>query len=154
MLFWEDDPVCTHTLAGTASILFTDLVEKLAPAHSWDRMAQEDNGLGASEYFKIVRNAQNFLKHARDDHTGTLEFNPLETEALLLLAVMNASEIAPMSPEAQVYQLWALARQFPAEAAGQSPFREAIAHFGDLRQVSRPQRLALAKQALLEFAPR
>lgn len=151
MLFHEDDPVCTHTLAGAASVLLTDLVEKLAPEHSWDRMAQEDNNLGQSQYFKVVRNAQNFLKHARVDHADTLEFDPQETEALLLLAVMNASEIAPMSHEAQVYQLWALARQFPAAVASESPFREAVAYFGDLRHVPRPQRLALGRRALQEL---
>ncbi|KAF0187549.1 MAG: hypothetical protein FD168_2551 [Desulfobulbaceae bacterium] len=151
MLFAEDDPVCTHTLAGAASILFTDLVEKVSPEHSWDRMAQEDNNLGASEYFKVIRKAQNFLKHARDDHAEILEFDPLETEALLLLTVMNASEVAPMSHEAQVYQLWALARQFPNEAAAQSPFKESIAYFGDLRHVPRSERLAIGRRALLNI---
>ena len=151
MLFAEDDPICTHTLAGASSILFTDLVAKLAPEHSWDRMAQEDNKLGVSEYFRIVRRSQNFLKHARDDHEDVLEFDPLETEAVLLLAVMNASEVAPMSYEAQVYQLWALAAQYPEEVADQSPFREAVAYFGDLRHVSRAARLAAGRKALVEF---
>lgn len=154
MFFADDDPVCTHTLTGAASVLFTDLVENLAPKHSWDRMAQEDNNLGKSQYFNIIRKAQNFLKHARDDHTEVLYFDPLETEALLLLTVMNASEVAPMSHEAQVYQLWALARQYPDDAANESPFREAIELFGDLRQVARPQRLAIGRRALLQFEAR
>lgn len=148
MLFAGEDPVAVHTLAGAASIVFTDLVEHLAPNNSWDRMAQEDNNLSASKYFNIIRQAQNFLKHARDDHAEVFNFNPHDTEALIMMAVMNASEIAPMSPEAQVFQLWFLAARYPLEVAEQSPFREAIELFGDLRATVRDQRLRLGAQAL------
>jgi hypothetical protein len=148
MLFTDQDPVAVHTLAGAASIVFTDLVEHFAPDKSWDRMAQEDNNLSASEYFKIIRQPQNFLKHARDDHTDVFNFDASDTEALIMMAVMNASEIAPMSTEAQVFQLWFLAARYPLECATESPFREAIGLFGDLRTTARGQRLRLGQRAL------
>lgn len=148
MLFAGEDPVAVHTLAGAASILFTDLVEHLALAKSWDRMVQKDNDLSASKYFNDIREAQNFLKHARDDHTKMFNFNPNDTEALIMMAVMNASEIALMSPEAQVFQLWFLAAKYPPESAAKSPFREAIELFGDLSTVARDERLRLGKQTL------
>jgi hypothetical protein len=152
MLFGGQDPVAVHTLAGAASIVFTDLVEHIAPENSWDRMAQEDNDLSPSKYFNIIRQAQNFLKHARNDHTEVFDFDPNDTDALTMLAVMNASEVAPMSPEAQVFQLWFLAARYPLEYSTQSPFREAIEFFGDLRTTARDQRLLAGQQALERFA--
>ena len=148
MLFNGHDPIAVHTLAGAASIIFTDLVEKLAPEFSWDRMAQEDSNIAAQEYFQIVRKAQNYLKHAGDDRNEKLVFDPTDTESLIMLAVMNASEVAPMTKEAQVYLLWFLAGRCPPEVADQSPFREAVEFFGDLRQTTRAERMRLGKQAL------
>lgn len=148
MLFAGDDPIAVHTLTGAASIVFTDLIERLAPEKSWDRMAQEDNNLSARKYFSIIREAQNFLKHARDDHTEVFDFNPDDTEALVMMAVMNASEIAPMSTEAQVFQLWFLAARHPPEFAAELPFREAIEHFGNLSATARGERLRLGMQIL------
>lgn len=150
MLFASQDPVAVHTLAGAASIILTDLVERHAPEHSWDRMAQEDNDLKPNQYFQIVRKAQNYLKHARDDHTEILVFDPNDTEALIMLAVMNASELAPMSLEAQVFQLWFLAAKYPVDCASEPPFSEAIALFGDLRETPRIDRLRVGGQALTQ----
>jgi hypothetical protein len=153
MLFAEDDPVCTHTLAGAASILLTDLVEHHLPGSTWEQIAQEGNNLGRAEFFKIARKAQNFLKHARDDPGETLDFNPSDTDALLTLAVFNASELAPLSPEAQVFQLWALALLCPEDLINQPPFQEAIGYFGHLQQMERPEQLAAGRRGLSEHAP-
>ncbi len=152
MLFTEDDPICTHTLAGAASILLTDLVEHHKPGSTWEQKAQEDNKLSRTEFFQIARKAQNFLKHAKDDPSGTLTFNPSDTDALLTIAVFNASELAPLSPEADVFQLWSLALLCPPEMAADSPFREAIAYFGNLRIMKRPEQLAAGRKRLLEHA--
>ena len=45
LLFDGADPVAIHTVAGAASNQFSDLVESNCPDKSWDRYAQEDNGL-------------------------------------------------------------------------------------------------------------
>ena len=153
MLFAEDDPVCTHTLAGAASILLTDLVEHHKPGGTWEQKAQDDNNLRSAEFFKIARKAQNFLKHARDDPSETLDFNPSDTDALLALAVMNASELAPLTSEAQVFQLWSLALLCPREMTHESPFQEAISYFGSLQSMERSAQLAAGRQGLAEFAP-
>ncbi len=154
MLFTEDDPVCTHTLAGAASILLTDLVEHHNPGSTWEQKAQEDNKLGRAEFFRIARKAQNFLKHARDDPSDTLEFNPSDTDALLTLAVFNASELAPLSPEADVFQLWSLALLCPPDMVDEPPFLDAIAYFGNLQSMERPEQLAAGRKGLQEHLPR
>lgn len=153
MHFGGDDPVCTHTLAGAASILLTDLVEHHQPGGTWEEKARQDNNLSKSAFFKIARRAQNFLKHARDDPTETLDFDPSDTDALLTLAVFNASELAPLSQEADVFQLWSLALLCPDDMATESPFKEAIAYFGRLQQMPRAEQLAAGLKGLREFAP-
>jgi hypothetical protein len=148
MLFTAEDPVAAHTLVGAASALFTDLVEIIAPERSWDKRAREANSLAPSEYFQVMRRDQNFFKHARGDHEAELTFNPEETEALAFWAVMNASELAPLPIEAQIYQLWYIAARSPFSDLEKSPLREAVALFGDLRPLPRAARLSAGKHVL------
>jgi len=153
MHFTGDDPVCTHTLAGAASILLTDLVEHQQPGKTWDEMVSQDSNLTKSEFFKIARHAQNFLKHARDDPGATLDFNPSDTDALLTVAVFNASELAPLSPEADVFQLWALALLSPDDLIKDPPWATAIAYFGRVRDMERSEQIAAGLKGLREHAP-
>ena len=154
MHFAEEDPVCTHTLAGAASILLTDLVEHHHPGSTWDKKAQEANHLGTSAYFQIARRQQNFLKHARGDPTETLDFNPSDTDALLMLAVFNASELGQLSPEADVYQLRGLALLWTEDMKSDSRFREAVQYFGDLQRMGRGEQLAAGRRGLLDISER
>lgn len=148
MLFSEDDPIATHTLVGAASHLFSDLVEIVAPEQSWDKKAREATSLTQSGYFQVMRRYQNFFKHARDDHTAVLELNPEETESLAFWAVMNANELAPLSTESQVCQLWYIAARSPFTDPTKSPLREAFQLFGDLRPLPRSERLKAGGRVL------
>ncbi len=150
LLFADADAVAVHTLVGAASTVFTDLVERLVPEKSWDKQAQEANELTASQYFQIMRKAQNFFKHAREDHDATIELDPNDTESLAFWAVMNASELVPMSIEAQVFQLWYIASHSPIEDVSETPLQEAIRLVGDLRTESRVNRLRIGAQALAQ----
>jgi hypothetical protein len=109
LFFSEGDPVCVHTLAGAASILLSDLIQDRAPDRSWDRMAQVDNNLSPSEYFKTIRRVQNFLKHAEHGANAVLSFNEVETEDLMMLAVLNSAELQELSMHQSVFRLWYLA---------------------------------------------
>jgi hypothetical protein len=153
MLFEGADSVAVYTLLGVASVLFTDLIEQAAPHKSWDKMAQDANNLTSAEYFSIMRKAQNFFKHARNDADAVLEFDPVDTESLAFWAIMNGSELAPMSVEAQVFQLWYIASHSPLDNVEESPLKEAIQLFGDLRSVERTERLHAGKKALSETEP-
>jgi len=59
LFFAEGDPLAVHTLAGAASVIAADLVERLRPENSWDKRAQEDNDLTPQQYFAIARATQN-----------------------------------------------------------------------------------------------
>ena len=149
LLFANEDPLLVHTVAGAASIIFSDIIELRLPDKSWDKKAQDANGITAKVYFNIMREYQNFLKHAKDDPDAKLVFNPIETESILFWAVMNSSEIASMSFEAQVFQLWYLASHTPELVVDINPeFQEILKIFGDLRDTPRLERLGYGARAL------
>lgn len=150
MLFEEIDPIPVHTLIGAASILLSDLVEKEAPERSWDRFAQEANKITAAEYYRIMRSAQNYLKHAKDDPYSLLDFNPIDTENLAFWAVMNSGELGELSMEESVYQLWFLACHDEGLEHDISPFKDALELFGDLRNTDREVRLKKGNEILQE----
>lgn len=150
LLFEGTDPVPVHTLIGAASIILSDLVEKEAPERSWDRFAQDANNITAPEYFRIMRKAQNYLKHAKDDPYSILDFNPIDTENLAFWAVMNSGELGNLSMEESVYQLWFLACHDEGLEDDQPPFKDALALFGDLRNLDRAKRLRKGYEVLQE----
>jgi hypothetical protein len=137
MLFQQADPVAVHTLIGAAAMLMTDLVEHKDASRSWDRKAQEATGMDSSQYFRIMREPQNFLKHAKEDPHATYELDSGDTEALAFWAVMNASELASLSTAASVFQLWYIAARSPFTDPSRSPLKDAVAVFGDLRGETR-----------------
>lgn len=157
LMFEGGDPIVTHTLVGAASIVLSDLVEHRLPHKSWDRFAQEANNLKTKNYFNIMREAQNFLKHARDDPDGTLELNPTDTESLAFFATLNAGELlshgglGKLSMEESVFQLWYIACQAPAVEDAADLFEQALKVFGDLRGCSRTDRISAGKRVLNEY---
>lgn len=149
MLFANDDPVAVHTLVGAASSILSNLVENRHPNESWDKLAQGANGLSASEYFTIMRKAQNWFKHAVDDPDERFEFDPEGTEALAFWAVMNASLLADLSTEAMIYQIWFIALQEPSNDLEEES-RVAKELFGDIRTKPRTERLQAGAKVLRE----
>lgn len=144
LLFSDGDPVVTHTLIGAASSLMSDLINHQAPDKSWDKEAADANQLLPADYFRIMRQAQNFFKHASTDPKAILDFDLSDTESLAFSTVMNASEVVKRLPlEAQIFQLWYLASNYPAELKNESPFKESIDFFGDLKQMHRKNRLKI-----------
>lgn len=148
LLFEEAEIIAVHTIAGAASILYSNILSKTEPNESWDIKAQVACELAPVEYYKIMRKTQNFLKHADKDTEETLEFDPMDTEALLFGAVMNAVDIPPMSVEAQVFQLWYIASHWPLSDENQTPFADAVLLFGDLRKTLRQDRMKIGLKVL------
>ena len=148
LLFDGGDPVAVHKLVGAALVIITDLVEKHHPDVSWDKFAQEANKITAKEYFNVMREPQNFLKHARDDADATFSFNPKDTESVAFWAVMNLTNFGPLSIEGSVFQFWYLASHAPNLDANVEPYNHVLKVFEDLRNKPRAQRLAAAKRVL------
>ncbi len=143
LLFSDFDIIAVHTLAGTASKITSDLVEKLALDKSWDKAAQTVNNLSSTEYFRIVRETQNFLKHAKNDADEMHEFALSDTEYLIFWAVMNLAELRHrLTIEQSAFQLWFLASQSDVLDPSSEVYKSAISLFGDLTSYPRADRLA------------
>lgn len=148
LLFDGVDPVAVHTLVGAASIIISNLVENIHPQNNWDKFAQEANGITAAKYFSIMREPQNFLKHAHYDATASMDFDPKDTESLAFWAALNLGNFGELSMEASVLQLWYLACNAPNLESNIEPYKKALETFGDLRGCSRTERLLVARQVL------
>src|SRR3989338_5719430 len=86
LFFKQADPVSIHTLTAAAHQVLKD-IGKLENIKSF----LKDSGLIRKEYEKeyltIISEAENFFKHADKDPHKLLQFNPQQTESLLLDAV-------------------------------------------------------------------
>ncbi|CAI8789927.1 hypothetical protein EMIT0P218_10340 [Pseudomonas sp. IT-P218] len=155
MLFTNQDAVSTHTLFGASATLFGDLARKRNASESWDQMAHQANGLELTEYLRIIRTAQNFFKHAASDPDGVFDLDPSDTEATGFVAVMNATALgAPLTFEAQVFQLWYIAANLPHEDTEGFQAVDVNRWFGaDLRSKTREERLAIGLDALNNWRP-
>ena len=150
LLFENADPVAIHTLVGAASVIISDLVEHRCPEMSWDKLAQEANGITASEYYQVMRKPQNFLKHAAKDPDGTFNFDPVETESVAFWAVMNIANLGHLSIEESVFQLWFLASHAPDLDRGSEVYEVVKQVFGDLRNTTRNERIQIGRKILNE----
>jgi len=85
ILLWFDDgePVSIHTLAAASLEVLHDLGKRIGESaliFDSKRFRKEK----FSEWKKIVRESQNFFKHADKDPTKVLDFKPDHSEILLL----------------------------------------------------------------------
>lgn len=147
--FEDDDPVAVVTLAGAAATIFSDLVELQNPSKSWDRHAQNVMKLAPRDYFRIVREAQNFLKHARDDPDAVFHWTSSDIEALIMNAVMNAGELDGLSISSSVFQLWYIAKNSKIFTAADRVLEQAASFFPRLDALPPEAQLARGLTTLL-----
>jgi len=154
LMFNEGDPVAVHTLIGAASIVVSDLVLLKCPDNSWDKHSQEATGMTASEYYSVMRDAQNFFKHANTDPDSSYILNPDDTDALAFGITLNLGELIKVMPiqlsiEERVFQLWYLACRENVCGDNFAPYKAAISLFGDLRNEPRGVRLSEGKRVMI-----
>jgi hypothetical protein len=150
LFFDHEDSVVIHTLAGAASILYSDLIEKADPNKSWDKYAQMANTLDRSQYFNIIREAQNFLKHAKNDTQATLRFNSTDTEHLMMMAVLNCGELQQLSIEQSVFQLWYLGSRHAVLGSEYPYMKESLQLFPNIESINHEEKIKLGKKVLNE----
>ncbi len=146
--FQGADPIVVCTLAGAASRIFSDLINKRDPSRSWDQRAWTANKITSKEYFQVIRKAQDFLKHADKDPDDVLVLDELETEELLYFATLNAGEIDGISTTQQVFQLWYLASHAHYFPPNFETVMLARQYFPALDEMQREKKLADGLRAL------
>lgn len=108
LYFHEGDPVSIHTLTGAAYEVLRNLNHKQdgnPMIKDWaPEMIKPEY---AGNFRDLLNQAQNFFKHADRDAEATLEFQPHETEILLLDAVWTYRRLArERLPLLGVFELW------------------------------------------------
>jgi hypothetical protein len=112
MYFHDSDPVSIHTLASAAYNIIRDVNSKRGgpPMLVKDQFVEYIK----PEYQKTFRDkmneAENFFKHADRDHDATLDFNPDQTEILILDAIAQYYRLTGEYPPLyRIYQSWYMA---------------------------------------------
>ncbi|MCQ9615401.1 hypothetical protein L1889_00590 [Paenalcaligenes niemegkensis] len=110
MLFANRDPLAIRTLAGAASRVLADLVEKIHPKCSWREMIVKDSGLTKKGAYAVLDRVQNYLKHADEDPGAYLSFDEEENEHIIFIATLECGELEQrLSLSMEVFQLWYVA---------------------------------------------
>jgi hypothetical protein len=142
LLFAGFDPLAIRTLAAAAHGILADLVEVKLLGSSWRSKVIEDSGLSKKDTLIVLNCAQNYLKHADQDHDSELSFDEEENDHLIFLATLEYGELEyPLSYNMQVFQLWYLASYPEKIGAETKPVRKSWAAFPDLNKFSRETRL-------------
>jgi len=150
LLFSEHDPLGVLALAGNASAVFSDLVALRLPQDSWDRHAQQTNELTEQQYFTILRRGQNFLKHARRDADAIMTWPMPDTEAILLVAVLNGGQLDGNSYWQQAFRSWYFAKHQRDLGDDKDFVRDAAAVFPGITAMTPVQQRAFGLEMLHE----
>lgn len=148
LLFNNSDPVAVHTLVGAASVVISYLAEQKHPERSWDKFAQDANGLSPQKFYSVMRAQQNFLKHAEKDADVEFNFDPSDTESIAFWCVMNLTGLGELSMAESVFQAWYLACHAPDLDKDIDIYRKIKSIFGDLRSAPRANRIEVGRRVL------
>lgn len=85
--FHDRDPVSIHSLAFAAY----EVIHFVCKSRGCERDLLFDSAVvldeGRGEWLEALKKAANFFKHANRDPDGVLEFNPLTSEAFMMVAI-------------------------------------------------------------------
>ena len=162
LMFGGGDIVSVHTLSSASSTIFADLL------HAKDEKAWRDEIVDCfsgneQEVRRILREAQNFFKHADRDADAVLEFDEVTNDETIIVATLEYSLLlqldnndhekltTPMS----VFQMWYFAKApnvllLSPEKLGKNIVDQAQNLFPDLKKYPRFHQLALGEEALKE----
>lgn len=109
LFFSGGDTVSIHTLAAAAFNVFADMAEHRKAGVSWRTRVRHDSGLSTKELKRILHDEWNFFKHADTDPDITLQFNDRLSEDFMFIAVLECSDLQPMTCPMEVFQVWYIA---------------------------------------------
>ena len=112
LYFHHGEPVSIHTLVSASYNIIRDINTKrggekmVVKELLFDQVRPERH----VEFRKLLQRAENFFKHADRDHDGSLEFNPDESELLILDACTKYWELTGEHPPLfQIFRGWFMA---------------------------------------------
>jgi len=123
LYFSNGDPVSMHTLTAATYNVIRDInkIEGGKPMLAKDGFMDYIKEGHEKEVWDLINKAENFFKHADRDHKETLEFNPDQSELLILEACEVYYKLSgEFPPLFKLYQGWFIANHqnlfnFPEE---------------------------------------
>jgi len=107
MFFLEKDHVCVHTLAAASNEVLQDLLKHYhgkSTESEWLEVIKEDK---RDEVRKMMRNPQNYFKHANNDPEGVLRFYYKSTKFIIFQAVEAYSKLTKkLTTKMIIFRAW------------------------------------------------
>ncbi len=153
LFFAGDDAVAVHSLAAAAANVFSDLADHRHTGDSWRARLREDSKLSAREVKEILNRAWNFFKHADRDPEGTLQFDEIDSEHLMFVAVLECGDLAATTCCMQAFQLWYIAAHPEHFPKSEPVFSEAMNVFPGFENLSSGMKLRRGRAFLEEHCP-
>ncbi len=151
-LFFEGaDAVAVHSLAAASLNIFSDLAEH--GGNSWRAHLGDDSKFSAPEVKRVLNNAWNFFKHADRDPDGTLQFEEIDSEHLMFVAILECGDLQTTSCCMQAFQLWYIAAHPDYFPKSESVFLDAMKVFPGLENLSSGMRIRRGHDFLEEHCP-
>lgn len=109
LYFYDQDPVSIHTLTAASYNILRDICKKLGlpPVLIKGLLLDYVREEKKKDFIHLLNEAENFFKHADQDHNGIIKFNPGQTELLLYDACSKYHEITHrIIPRLYLFQIW------------------------------------------------
>jgi hypothetical protein len=149
LFFASGDSVAIHTLAAAAGTVFADLVETQKPGISWQQSnIRIDSQLKEHDYFDLLRESQDFFKHADRDPDDAHDFDEKKNDDLISVAILDCGELQPTSIEMQVFQIWYFAAHASRFSYDHPVVKDALPLFPGIEDLPREQKITLGARLL------
>lgn len=151
LFFESSDAVAVHSLAAASLNILSDLAEH--GGNSWRAHLGDDSKLSAQEVKRILNRAWNFFKHADRDPDETLNFEEIDSEHLMFVAVLQCGELQATTCCMQAFQLWYIAAHPAHFPKIERVFSEAMELFPDFETLSSAMKIRRGAAFLHEHCP-
>lgn len=102
---------------------------------------------------EIFNRAWNFFKHADRDPEGTLQFEEIDSEHLMFVAILECGDLQATSCCMQAFQLWYIAAHPEHFLKTEPVFCDAMKMFPGFAELSSTQRILRGRVFLKEHCP-
>lgn len=152
--FDNQDVVAVYSLTTLACRTLDEMIADSCPERLWSHQAAEVDHIDVTGYVWLDQKSREFLDPSTRRRRDWMEFSLRETEDLLFLAVMNASELGPLSIHESTYRLWYCATRAITLGASFPLVASAVRMFPHLYALDRIERLECGRRCLDHFLGR
>ena len=139
-----------HSLAAASLNVFSDVAEHRGI--SWRTYLGEDSNLSPQEVKRTLNKAWNFFKQADRDSDEKLQFDEIDSEHLMFVAVAQCGDLRGTSCYMQAFQLWYIAAHPEQFSKDEPTFVDVMSMFRGLSYSPHQRRFAAVATSLKSTA--